>query len=141
MSILNIIGEIVKPVASLIDSLHTSGEEKDTLKNELTKIENQFSARVLDYEMKMTEMKSNIIVTEAKGESWLQRSWRPITMLTFLCLIVLHYLGLLAFEIADQMWVLLQIGIGGYITSRGVEKIVPAIAGVLAKKKGDNNNG
>lgn len=133
MSILSIIGGAIKPIASLIDSLHTSGAEKLTLKNELTKLENTFASEVLQYEQKIAEMKSNIIVAEAKGESWLQRSWRPVTMLTFLCLIVGHYLGLLAFPIAGEMWTLLQIGIGGYITSRGIEKIVPSLVSKLRK--------
>ena len=48
-------------------------------------------------------------------------------MLVFLSLIVLHYLGLLAIPIADQMWSLLQIGIGGYVVSRSAEKVIPAI--------------
>ena len=127
MGLLSFLGGAIKPVAKLIDELHTSDEEKSTLHNELVKMENQFAERVLDYEQKITQMKADVVMTEAKGESWLQRNWRPLTMLTFLCLIVGHYCGILAFEIADQMWTLLQIGIGGYIVSRGAEKVLPQI--------------
>lgn len=134
MGILNVISSIVKPVTELIDTITTTDEEKKELNNALTVIENTFAERVLEYESKIMELKSNIIVSEAKGESWIQRTWRPITMLTFLCLICGHYLGLLAFPIADQMWTLLQIGIGGYIASRGVEKVIPSI---LTKFKKD----
>jgi hypothetical protein len=139
MGILSFLGDAVKPIASLIDDLHTSGEEKLTLRNALTSMENEFAARVLEYESKIAQMKADVIMTEAKGESWIQRSWRPITMLTFLVLIVLYYLGVLAFPIADQMWTLLQIGIGGYIVSRGAEKIVPGVVGKLLSKNNDNS--
>ena len=36
------------------------------------------------------------IRAEAMGDSWLQRSWRPITMLTFVSLIVAKWLGFTA---------------------------------------------
>jgi len=127
MGLLSFLGGAIKPVADLVDNLHTSDEEKLQLHNKLTKMENSFAEHVLEYESKIAQMKSNVIMSEAKGESWLQRNWRPITMLTFLCLIVFHYCGWLAFEIADQMWTLLQIGIGGYIASRGAEKILPEV--------------
>jgi len=135
MGILSFLTGAIKPITQLVDGLHTSGEEKRQLFNELTKLENAFAERVLDYESKVVQMKADVIMAEAKGESWLQRAWRPITMLTFLCLIVTHYLGLLAFPIADQMWTLLQIGIGGYIVSRGAEKIIPEIVNKFGKRK------
>jgi len=127
MGVLSFIGNVINPITKLVDDLSTSDEERGAIHNALTKIENSFAERVLNYESKIAQMKADVIMTEAKGDSWLQRNWRPITMLVFLCLIVFHYLGLLAFEIAPQMWTLLQIGIGGYITSRGAEKIIPQI--------------
>lgn len=134
MGFLGFLGGAIKPITELVDNLTTSGEEKLQLHNELTKMENAFAERVLEYESKIAQMKADVIMTEAKGASWLQRNWRPVTMLVFLCLIVGHYAGILAFAIAPQMWTLLQIGIGGYIVSRGAEKIVPDI--VTKFKKG-----
>lgn len=133
MGILSFITGIFKPAVDLVDSLVTTDEEKRSLHNQLLQIENAFSAQVLEYEQKMAQMKADIIMTEAKGESWLQKSWRPVTMLTFLCLITMHYFGILAFPIADDMWKLLQIGIGGYIVSRGAEKVLPAITDKFKK--------
>jgi len=135
MGFLSFLGGAIKPVSDLVDSLHTSGEEKQQLQNELTKMENSFAEHVLEYESKIAQMKSDVIMSEAKGESWLQRNWRPVTMLTFLVLIVCHYMGVLAFPIADQMWILLQIGIGGYIASRGAEKVIPAVVGKILTRK------
>jgi hypothetical protein len=124
MDILSFIGGIFKPAAELIDNMHTSTEEKLTLKNKLTLIENTMTAKVIDYETKLLAAKTSIITAEATGESWMQRNWRPITMLTFLGLVVCDSFGWLANPLAGEAWTLLQIGLGGYVTSRGVEKVV-----------------
>ena len=136
IGIISAISRIINPITDLIDDLSTSDEEKGLLKNQMTRIENAFTAKVLDYEGKIAQMKADIVMTEAKGESWIQRTWRPITMLTFLVLVVLHHLGYLAIEITSDMWDLLKIGIGGYVVSRGAEKVVPAVTKML---KGGNN--
>lgn len=133
MSILSFLGGAIKPVTELIDNLSTSDEEKGILKNELTRVENLFAEKVLDYEGKLAQMKADVIMTEAKGDSWLQRSWRPVTMLTFLVLIVLDTLGLTAVPIAEQMWTLLQIGMGGYVVGRSAEKVIPAVVDKFRK--------
>lgn len=134
MGLLSFLGDAIKPVAGLIDDLITTDEEKRILHIQLTKLENAFAERVLSYESQVMQMKADVIMAEAKGESWLQRSWRPITMLVFLLLIVAHYIGILAFPITEQMWTLLQIGIGGYIVSRGTEKIIPNVVNKFAKR-------
>ena len=75
----------------------------------------------------MVIAKSSAITAEANGQSWMQRNWRPITMLTFLGLVVCDSFGLLAFRLADQAWTLLQIGMGGYVIGRSCEKVLPRI--------------
>ena len=123
MNILSFIGEIFKPAAKLIDDLHTSDEEKLTLKNKLTVIQNEMHSKVIDYETKLLASQSSIIIAEASGQSWMQRSWRPITMLTFLGLVVCDSFGWLASPLAAEAWTLLQIGLGGYVTGRSIEKV------------------
>jgi hypothetical protein len=48
-------------------------------------------------------------------------------MLTFLILVVCDSFDLLAFRLADEAWLLLQIGLGGYVVGRSVEKIIPGL--------------
>jgi len=134
MGILTILGDIVKPVCDLVDSLHTSGEEKGKLREAINKVENEFAEKVLDYEAKVLEMQTSVINTEAKGESWLQQSWRPITMLTFLVLVVLDSFGWLHNRLAPEAWVLLQIGLGGYVIGRSAEKILPTVLDKFTKR-------
>lgn len=129
---------VVEPVANLIDDLFTSDEERQVAHNELKRIENTAQSKVLELEGKVVELQgqvlaaqSQIITAEAKGESWLQRNWRPITMLTFLILICLDSFGVLAFRLSEQAWDLLQLGIGGYVIGRSVEKAAPGIKHAL----------
>ena len=134
MSLLNFLGDIFKPATELIDDIHTSDEEKMQLRNKMEKIQNEMESKVLTYEQKLMEAQASVIQSEAQGESWIQRSWRPITMLTFLALVVLDSFGLLKFRLAEQAWTLLQIGLGGYVIGRSAEKLVPGVVKGLQKK-------
>ena len=127
MGVLDFLSGIVKPITDLIDSLTTTEKEKKELSNELVRIENQFLGKALEYEAKLLDSQGRIVEAEAKGQSWLQRNWRPITMLTFLVLVVLDSFGLLAFRLSNEAWLLLQIGLGGYVVGRTGEKIVEKI--------------
>lgn len=70
------------------------------------------------------EVQASVIVSEAQGKSWLQRTWRPITMMVFLVLVVLDSFGWLPNPLAPQAWTLLSIGLGGYVVGRSAEKVV-----------------
>jgi len=123
MSVLSFITSIFEPAAKLVDDLHTSAEEKLDLKRKMRVLENEVSFKVLDYEKSLMEHQAKVIMAEAQGQSWLQRSWRPITMLSFLVLVAFDSFGLLANPLADEAWLLLQIGLGGYVIGRSGEKI------------------
>lgn len=86
---------------------------------------------------------SAAVMAEASG-NWLQRSWRPITALVFVFLIfnnywIVPYLNailaangkalIVVAEIPEKMWSLLQIMIGGFVVSRGSEKVAKILKG------------
>lgn len=123
------LSDVIKPVTALVDDLHTSDEEKMTLRLKMMELENAITNRVLEYEKELLTSQSQIITAEAKGDSWLQRSWRPITMLTFLCLVVGDAIGILANPLSAEAWVLLKIGLGGYVVGRSGEKITKHLKG------------
>ena len=58
-------------------------------------------------------------------------------MLTFGGLIVARWLGWSAPNITEaevlKLWSIVELGLGGYVIGRSVEKVVPAIAGALKK--------
>lgn len=134
MAIFSFITTLIAPVTKLIDSLHTSTEEKLLLKNQLATIESAVAIKVLEYESKLMEANASAVKAEATGHSWMQRNWRPITMLTFLALIVLDTFGLLTFRLSADAWLVLQIGLGGYAIGRSLEKTAPAIAKAISSK-------
>jgi hypothetical protein len=127
MGVLAFITDIFKPAAKLIDDLHTSDEERLSVKKELVNVENQLSLKILEYESKLVDAQASIIRAEATGQSWIQRNWRPITMLTFLVLVVLDTFGIFQSKLNPKAWLLLQIGLGGYVVGRSAEKIIPKL--------------
>ena len=133
MNLLGFIGQIFEPATKLIDDLHTSDEERLEIKQKMFQIQSEAFKQAEAYEKELLSAKAKIISAEAQGASWLQRNWRPITMLTFLVLVVCDSFGLLAFRLADEAWTLLQIGLGGYVVGRSAEKIVPKITEVMNK--------
>ena len=118
MGLLSFIGDIFKPAAELVDNLHTSKEEKLSLVNQLAQIENNVKMKTLE----LIKAQSQVIVAEAQGQSWMQRNWRPLTMLVFLGLVVLDSFAILANPLSKEAWTLLQIGLGGYVLGRSYEK-------------------
>jgi len=135
---INAIAEVLDRILGKVDDLATSDEERMQLRNEIEALRLDFARQMLDAELEVTRKRAEIIQAEAKGESWIQRNWRPVTALTFLVLIVLHHLGVLSIAITDQMWDLLQIMIGGYVVSRGIEKAAPAIAQAATRPPAPN---
>jgi len=114
-------GSVVKDLLGGLDKLFTSKEEK-------IKAENVIKQILIQKELELQKMQTEIIVAEAKG-NWLQRSWRPILMLSFgFIVIYVKFVGPL-FDLRipvleDEFWTLLQIGIGGYVIGRTGEKMM-----------------
>ncbi len=127
MGIFEFVSSIFKPAVDLIDELNTSEEERLELKKQILKIENDLQARLLEYETKLMEAQASIVRAEAQSQSWIARNWRPITMLTMLTLVVFGSLGVFNVTLQDEFWLLLQIGLGGYVIGRSAEKIVPQL--------------
>jgi hypothetical protein len=125
MKILETLTGLFKPAADLVDNLHTSEEERAQIKTAMLGVQINAALQFLDYEKQLMTNQTNIIIAEAQGGSWIQRNWRPITMLTFLFLVVMDSFGWLPFRLADQAWTLLQLGLSGYVVGRSAEKIVP----------------
>ena len=127
MSFLDLIAGIFKPAAELIDELHTSEEEKLKQKRRLLEIQAMVLDSSLQYEKEMMTSRAEIINSEAKSEHWITATWRPITMLTFLALAVGDSLGWLPNPLRDEAWMLLQLGLGGYVVGRSAEKVIKEV--------------
>ncbi|MEO0442808.1 MAG: 3TM-type holin [Pseudomonadota bacterium] len=129
------LGNLILPITKLIDDMHTSDEEKLAIKSEMFAIQQQITVKVLDYEQQLLNAQTSIVKAEAQGQSWMQRNWRPITMLTFLVLVVFDSFGLLVFRLSAEAWTLLQLGLTGYVVGRSAEKTLPSIVSALKGEK------
>lgn len=133
MDIFKTITDGLGKLFGLVDDIHTSEEEKLTLKQGLLTIQAGLITQALDLERATIEAQSRIVEAEAKSEGWLTRSWRPMVALAFAAIVC--YAFITGAEIPQPMWTTLQIMIGGYVGSRGAEKIIPAVAKALKEKE------
>lgn len=82
---------------------------------------------------------ADIVKTEAASSHWLAANWRPITALIFVGLIVARWFGYTAPMMSEteylSVYELTKIMIGGYVVSRGIEKIAPSIADAIKGNK------
>lgn len=131
--LLDIAKGILAPIHGIVDDLHTSGEEKLAAQRELFRAEHAFAQTLLEHEAKVVDAQSRVVIAEAQGQSWLQRNWRPLLMLTIVAIVANNYLlapylsalfGVgLQLDLPEQLWQLMTIGVGGYIVGRTGEKI------------------
>lgn len=126
MSLVNkALGAVVGPLFGVIDKAVTDKDEANRLKQ-------QIQSQLIDSRGSIVKAQMEIILAEAQGESWLQRNWRPLLMITIVAIIANNYLlapylgamfGVgLQLELPERMWDLMTIGVGGYVTGRSVEK-------------------
>jgi hypothetical protein len=127
----DLVAGIFKPAADLIDSLHTSEDERLSQKAHLLNVQANVIQQAIDYEKETFKAQTDIIRAEAQSEHWITATWRPITMLVFLGLAVLDSFGVIEAlsgrALAEEAWALLQLGIGGYVVARSGEKITKSI--------------
>jgi hypothetical protein len=96
---------------------------------EKAKAEAEVLKQLLAAEMQIQNATADIIKTEAASTHWLAANWRPLTMLIFTGLIVARWFGWSAPNLSEaeylKLWDIVQLGLGGYVVGRSVEKIVP----------------
>ena len=132
---LPIIGTVIDKVSDIIDQ---TVEDKDLANQLKSQIQLTILSKEYDNIAKELESKKDVIISETTGHSWLQRNWRPITMLVFVYIIAHNFIiaplfNLKYLPIPPDMWGLLKIGMGGYIFGRTVEKVAPSVKDIFKK--------
>lgn len=121
---MNIIGETIKAIAApILGIIDKAVPDKDLAAN----LKVQIQESLINLDTKVLDSQTKIIVAEANGESWMQRNWRPTTMLTFTGLIVAHWLGFTPENLPEEQVMALldivKIGLAGYVVGRSAEKV------------------
>ncbi len=126
---------ILKALSSLLPSVGRTIEKVVKDKDLAAKLTFEIEKDLIGFQSQVVEAKATIIVAEAQGQSWIQRNWRPLTMLTFVAIIANNYIlvpyavaifgedSIPMLDIPPGMWSLLTVGIGGYIGGRTYEKV------------------
>jgi hypothetical protein len=129
------VGSALSGIGKIVDELKTTDEERSKAKAAILKVENDLSAKVLEYEANLANAQRDVLVAEAKG-SFLASNWRPILMLVITGILAHKYLlfPYLArmFDVPDlllppELFTLLTVGVGGYIVGRSGEKMVKSL--------------
>ena len=128
-----IIGKVLETSLGIVDQLVP---DKDLA----AKIKAGIAQSIEDNAAKLDLAGASIVKAEAAGESWLQRNWRPILMLTIVSIIfnnyvLAPYLSLFTdkvtiLDLPGGLWALLNVGVGGYVAGRSGEKIAKIVKGL-----------
>lgn len=132
------IGEILGALSGVVDKV--AGRIFPDPKDELRRLELQqaLQAAVLERSAEIEKAAAAVVKAEAEGHSWLQRNWRPLTMITFVSLIVARWFGWSAPNLSEpealKLWDIVEIGLGGYVIGRSAEKLLPTLVETMGKK-------
>ena len=150
------IGKAFEGLMGGINKLITNKEEKGQLLIKAAEVRKDVAMLQMKLEQENDALRRDVIVAEAGSESLITRSWRPLVMLTFVSIFPATYLTLMfggdptmigtaLAAIPDKVWLLLSVGIGGYIPFRSFDKavkngngngLVGAVKDVVMGKKG-----
>lgn len=120
---MSIISTLLSPITSLVGGVI---DKTVTDKNLAQQLKADVNMALMTEGLELIKASANVIIAEAQG-GFLQRNWRPMTMLTFVGLVVCKWMGLtdasVSPEVEMQLMKLIQIGLGGYVVGRSAEKI------------------
>lgn len=123
---MGIFAKLISPFTSLAENVI---DKTVTDKNLAQQIKADLKMAYLDKGTEIIKGATAIIVAEANG-GFLQRNWRPVTMLTFVGLVVCKWMGWTATsvspEVEYELMQLIKIGLGGYVVGRSAEKVATA---------------
>ena len=115
--------DLVKGVGGVIDSLHTSKEEKLVA-------ERKIKALIVEHEAKMEQNITDRWASDMKSDSWLSKNVRPMVLIFLVVSTVLMIFidaGTINFTVEEKWTDLLQLVlitvIGAYFGGRSIEKV------------------
>lgn len=133
LDLLNPIKDVADLANSIIGKFVADPTEKVKLQQQLLDQQTALQSKAMDLQGQLADAQQKVIVAEATGSSWMQRNWRPITMLSFVAIMLNNFIlapyaaacgaHIPTLTIPDPMWGLLTVGIGGYIGARTLEKV------------------
>ena len=107
--------------------------------SERAKAQREATRQLLEHGAELKQAAASIVRQEAASRHWLAANWRPLTMLFFVGLVGARWFGWTAPGMTEAEYLsiydLIKIGLGGYVASRGVEKVAPIIADAVKARR------
>lgn len=129
--ILDFISSIFKPLCDTIDNVSTTDEERLKLRNELAQIQSNVQTKLIELEQAKLNAAQKVIVAETNSDSTIVKTWRPITTVLLVSLVILG-----AFKVIDtppEIYKLLEGFLYIYGAGRSAEKGISLITSKLGK--------
>jgi len=135
MAAVPIIDAASRILSPILETVKKAVKDKDLAEQ----LEHDLTVTVMQHATRELEVQRDVLVSETGGTG-LKAQWRPITMLVFVAIvannyIIAPYIGLffgaeyrLELAMPEQLWSLLQIGLGGYVVGRSAEKVAENLA-------------
>lgn len=130
MALPMIVGVIAPLISKVIDKTMPNKEEAEKAKAEARLL-------LLEHSGEMDKIAGEIVLAEAKSDKSLTSQWRPVLMLSITAILINNFLiapyadamfGVsVMLEMPNELWQLLNIGVGGYVVGRSGEKIASSL--------------
>jgi len=138
LDLLNPVKDLAALANSIIGKFVTDPKDRIALSE-------QVAAQQASLEQAALDASKSTILAEEQGQSWLQKSWRPIASLTLMFIIlysgvfvsILHLPQINMNGVPPELWSTFKLCVGGYMGLRTLDKGVDA----YFKSKNGNGNG
>lgn len=121
------IGAFIGTIGTAIGGIFGMKKEQATVVNSTVDLLGKSS----DIDTQAVAAAGKIIAAEANSSSWLAANWRPLFMIMFGAMIVGRWFGHeppnMSKEELARVYDLFEIGLMGYIGSRGIEKVITSL--------------
>lgn len=132
-------GDVLGSIKDVAGKFIADPQKKMEFELEMAKLEGSLIEKAVTADAELAKVQRDVLVAEATSQSWMARNWRPLLALVLVAIVALNFLIAPLFHITvppmePRLWDTLDICLGGYIASRGIEKVAPAVAAIFTKK-------
>jgi len=122
-SIFGFLNNLITPVTDLIDKSSFGEEERFELKKAMFELQAQTTEKLAELQLEAQKLQVEIIKSENKDGNWLQKSYRPILILSLVGVLIASLFGIVV--IPDWIEEVVKLSFGMFIGGRSLEKITP----------------
>jgi len=138
---------ILQAITPLAKILFNTVDKAVTDKDLAVKLKAELQTQILQSHTQELQAAAKVIEAEAKA-NWFAASWRPLLMYVLIFILIWNYVlgplilfffkAYITIELPEDVWTLLQIGLGGYVVGRSAESVARTMANKSQLKDQEN---